>query len=270
MSVLTFLLAPMIACLVLTGIHTYLGIHVVARGVIFVDIALAQSAALGLTLALLFGFEPESQVAYTFALGFTSLTALFFAYFKEKRIPQEAIIGVTFAVFSAVGILLMSNLPHGAEHLQYLLSGNILWVTWPQIAKTAIIYSVLGLVHYKFRHQFLAASMEATEAKQMGMSITLWDLFFYLSFGLVITSSVQMGGILLVFSFLIVPALCSMLFFTSLWHRLVFSWGIGVIASMVGISASYFLDLPTGPAIVAAFGALFVLSFVMKRLCFQR
>ncbi|MCL5123431.1 MAG: metal ABC transporter permease, partial [Deltaproteobacteria bacterium] len=193
MNAFTFLLPALLACLVLTGIHTYLGIHVISRGVIFVDIALAQLAALGMTAALLFGFEPQSQAAYFFALGATVFGAVFFAYFRDDKVPQEAVIGITFAVSSAVGILLADRLPHGMEHLKYVLAGDILWVNWAQLIKTAIIYSGIGVFHYLLRRRFLLVSTNPKEAKRRGMKIWLWDLLFYLSFGLVITSSVQMA-----------------------------------------------------------------------------
>lgn len=265
MSGFYFLLPAFLACLILTGIHTYLGIHVITRGVIFVDIALAQIAALGMTVAFLIGFPPESQTAYFFALGFTFLGAFFFAYFRDDKIPQEAIIGVSFAVSSALAILLADAIPHGSEHLKYLLSGNILWVSWPQIVKTAVIYALLGLLHYLFRRQFLLVSQSPEEAKRKGIRLWLWDLLFYLSFGLVITSSVQIAGILLVFSFLIVPALCSMLFFHDLRGRILLGWTIGLTASAAGLGASFAWDLPTGPTIVAGFGAALMLSLVLKR-----
>lgn len=265
MNAILFLLPAFAACLVLTGIHTYLGIHVISRGVIFVDIALAQIAALGMTVAFLIGLPPESEAAYFFALGFTFLGALFFAYFREKRIPQEAIIGVSFAVSSALAILAADKIPHGSEHLKYILSGNILWVTWPQIVKTAIIYALLGLLHYLFRARFLLVSTNPSEAERRGLRLWLWDLLFYISFGLVITSSVQIGGILLVFSFLIVPALCSMLFFDSLKGRILLGWLIGLVTSVGGIAASYFWDLPTGPTIVAGFGLALGSSLVVRR-----
>lgn len=261
-----FLLPPLIACLVLTGIHAYLGIHVVSRGVIFVDIALAQIAALGMTVAILFGHEPESTAAYFFALGFTSVGAVFFATFRNSKIPQEAIIGVSFAVSSAAAILIAEALPHGAEHLRYILSGNILWVTWPQIIKTAVLYTFLGGFHFLMREKFLLMSLHPEEAARRGLSLWKWDLLFYLSFGLVITSSVQIGGILLVFSFLIVPALCSLLFSESLRGRLLLGWFIGALVSSAGIAASYRWDMPTGPTIVAGFGAVLVLSLLVKRM----
>ena len=266
MSALVFLLPAFAACLVLTGIHTYLGIHVIGRGVIFVDIALAQIAALGMTIAFLIGFPPESQNAYFFGLGFTCLAALFFAYFRNDRIPQEAMIGVSFAVSSAVAILLADRIPHGSEHLKYILSGNILWVSWPLIAKTSAIYLALGLFHYFLRKKFLLVSMDPEGARKRGLKIWLWDLLFYVSFGLVITSSVQIAGILLVFSFLIVPALCSMLFFEGLRARIFLGWGIGAATSLTGIAASYFWDLPTGPTIVAGFGMALLASLGIKRL----
>ena len=272
MSIITLLFPAFLACLVLTGIHTYLGIHVITRGVIFVDIALAQIAALGMIVALSLGFSPESQAIYFFGLGFTCLGALFFAYFREEHLPQEAIVGVSFAVSSALAVLVANGLPHGSEHIKDILSGNILWVQWGQILKTAILYSLLGFFHFRFRKNFLLVSRDAAEAKRQGLKIWFWDLLFYLSFGVVITSSVQMAGILLVFSFLIVPALCSMLFFQGLQGRIFFGWVIGTLTSVAGIAASYFWDLPTGPAIVTGFGVALGLCLLYhggKRLCLR-
>lgn len=265
MNGIAFLLPAFIACLVLTGIHTYLGMHVIKREIIFLDIALAQIAALGITVGHLWHFEPDSTAAYLFALGFTSLGALFFTFVKSKRVPQEAIIGVAFAVSSALGILVADHLPHGGEHLKYILSGNILWVTWPQILKTALIYGLIGLFHYYYRAQFWRLSGEMGDSAGKN-GVKRWDLFFYLSFGLVITSSVQMGGILLVFSFLIVPALCSVLFFSALRSRLCFGWAVGSGSSLIGIGLSYSLDWPTGPAIVATFGLVLTMCFLIRAL----
>lgn len=264
MMTLSFLLPAFLACLVLTGIHTYLGIHVISRGVIFVDIALAQIAALGMTVAFLLGFSPESQTAYFFGLGFTVIGSLFFAFFREERVPQEAIIGVSFAVSSALAVLLADRIPHGSEHLKFILTGNILWVSWPQIVKTAVIYALLGFFHYFYRRSFLLVSTDPARARREGRKVWLWDLLFYLSFGLVITSSVQIGGILLVFSFLIVPALCSLLFCSSLRGRLLLGWVIGAVTSLAGLAVSYLGDLPTGAAIVALFGLSLILSMMVR------
>lgn len=264
MNAVELLLPSFAACLVLTGIHTYLGIHVISRGVIFVDIALAQIAALGMTVAFLIGFGPESQTAYFFALGFTFLGALFFAYFRDRRIPQEALIGVSFAVSSAAAILLADRIPHGSEHLKYILAGNILWVSWAQVIKTAVIYLILGTLHFFVRGKLILISTNPEEAERKGLKVWFWDLVFYLSFGIVITSSVQIGGILLVFSFLIVPALCSLLFFEDLKRRIFLGWIVGAATSAAGIAASFFWDLPTGPAIVAGFGAALLVSFLVR------
>ncbi len=270
MTEFLFLLPAFLACVVLTGIHTYLGIHVISRGVIFVDIALAQIAALGMMVAFYFGFEPESQVTYFFALTFTFIGALFFAFFRDERLSQEALIGVSFAVSSALAILLASQLPHGSEHLKFILSGNILWTSWPLILKTAVIYLLLGLFHYFIREKLLLISTNPGEARRRGYKIWLWDLVFYISFGLVITSSVQMGGILLVFSFLIVPASCATLFFTKLRNKIFFGWAVGILTSMAGIAASFFYDLPTGPAIVTGFGIALALCIAVRTLLSRR
>lgn len=266
MSALSFLLPSFLACLVLTGIHTYLGIHVIHRGVIFVDIALAQMAALGMTVAFLLGFPEESQTVYFFGLGFTFLGALGIACFRDDKVPQEAIIGVSFAVSSALVILLADILPHGSEHVKYLLSGNILWVSWATLLKTSLIYALLGGIHFYLRRPLLLVSSNLAEAKRQRLKIWVWDLVFYLTFGMVITSSVQIGGILLVFSFLIVPALCALLFVDSLKKRLLLGWFLGALTSLVGLILSYRLDLPTGPAIVTVFGVALVSSLMISRM----
>jgi zinc/manganese transport system permease protein len=264
MEALLFLLPAFTACLVLVGIHTYLGIHVITRGIIFLDIALAQIAAVGLTFAFLLGFHPDGSIAYATALGFTFLAAVLFSLIRNLKVSLEAIIGITFVVASAVSILLADRIPHGVEHLKHILSGNILWVTGPQILKTAIIYSVLGLFHFIFRNKFLMASNELASAHQNNSRIWLWDFLFYVTFGIVITSSVQIAGILLVFSFLIMPALCCMLFFTDMKKRILLGWALGLFASIVGITASWFLDIPTGPSIVAVLGIAVILSFIIR------
>ena len=270
MNEFLFLLPAFVACLVLTGIHTYLGIHVIARGVIFVDIALAQIAALGMTVAMLAGFELESQTAYFFGLGFTLLGACFFAFFRDDRLPEEALIGVSFAASSALAVLIADRIPHGSEHLKFILNGNILWVGWGQILKTAIIYSILGFFHYRWRRPFLLVSNNPVEAHKQGLRLWLWDLFFYASFGVIITSSVQIGGILLVFSFLIVPGLVSLLFYDDLQRRLILGWGVGMAVSVAGIALSYYGDFPTGAAIVATFGVFLAGAVVIRKAsCFH-
>ncbi len=251
MNILFFLLPALIASLILTAIHTYLGIHVIRRNIIFIDIALAQLAALGFTVAAGLGFEPGTLVAYLFGLGFTFLGGMFFTLFRREEFPQEAIIGVVFAVSAALAILVADRIPHGAEHIKFILSGNILWVSWSQIVKTLIIYCLLGAFFWIAHHRFLS-------------NVWLWDLLFYLSFGLVITSSVQIAGVLLVFAFLIVPALCSALFCTRFRDRLFLGWTIGSIVSLVGIGLSYQFDFPTGPMIVATFGGSLVVSLLLR------
>src|SRR5205085_11326653 len=215
-SVLTFLAAPFVASLILIGIHAYLGVHVVERGVTFVDLSLAQIAALGATIALLLpitGGDPHSPISYWVSLGFTFLGAFVFSTIRSRRarIPQEAIIGICYAVASAAAILAMSKATSESEHLKDMLVGNILAVSWPEVGKTAILYGVIGLFHYIFRHKFLAISMDHKKADAEGISIKLWDFLFYASFGFVVTSSVSIDGVLLVFFYLIVPSVAALL-----------------------------------------------------------
>src|SRR5467141_4079099 len=214
MAILPFLLAPFLASLILTGIHAYLGVHVVERGVIFVDLALAQIAALGATVAILVGMNPHGGTSYWISLGFTFLGAAIFALARTRRghIPQEAFIGIAYAVASAAAILVMSKATGETEHLKDMLVGNILAVSWPEVTKTALLYGGVGLFHFIFRRNFLLISMDPKAAEAKGLSIRLWDFLFYASFGFVVTSSVAIAGVLLVFCYLIVPSVGAMLF----------------------------------------------------------
>src|SRR5215470_9204634 len=198
MEILPFLLAPFLASLILTGIHAYLGVHVVERGVIFVDLALAQIAALGATVAILIGMDPHAQGAYWLSLAFTFVGAAIFALARTRRghIPQEAFIGIAYAVASAMAILLMSKATVETEHLKDMLVGNILAVSKHEVLKTAALYGVIGLFHYVFRKKFLMISMNHDEAERSGMNVKLWDFLFYASFGFVVTSSVAIAGVL--------------------------------------------------------------------------
>src|SRR5882724_2248788 len=216
-AMLAFLLPPFVASLILTGIHAYLGVHVVERGVIFVDLSLAQIAALGATIALLMPIsngDPHAPVVYWISLAFTFMGAFVFSTIRSKRgrIPQEAIIGICYAVASAASILAMSKATSESEHLKDMLVGNILAVSWAEVTKTAILYGAIGAFHYVFRRRFLAISMDPQRAEAEGLSIKAWDFLFYASFGFVVTSSVSIAGVLLVFCYLIVPSVGAMLF----------------------------------------------------------
>src|SRR5260370_261450 len=214
MEILPFLLAPFVASLILTGIHAYLGVHVVERGVIFVDLALAQIAALGATVAIVAGMDPHGRAAYWISLAFTFLGAGIFAFARSSRghIPQEAFIGIAYAVASATAILLMSKATGETEHLKDMLVGNILSVCWPEVRKTALLYGAIGVFHFVFRKRFLAISMNHGKAERSGVNVRFWDFLFYASFGFVVTSSVAIAGVLLVFCYLIVPSVGAMLF----------------------------------------------------------
>ena len=271
---LEFLAAPFAASLILTGIHAYLGLHVVERGVIFVDLSLAQIAALGATFAMLLPFsagDPHSPGVYWFSLGFTFIGAAVFSlvHSQRARVPQEAIIGISYAVASAAAILAMSQSTAQGEHLKDMLVGNILAVSWHDVRKTALLYAAIGLFHWIFRRRFLAISLDAQKAAAEGLSVRWWDFLFYASFGFVVTSSVSMAGVLLVFSYLIVPSVAAMLFATTVGGRLAIGWTMGAIVSLVGMYLSVVYDLPTGATIVCTFGiALIVMALgrvVLKR-----
>lgn len=265
---LQLMLVPFLACVVLVLIHSYLGIHVLARGVIFVDIALAQIAALGTTVALLAGFEAEAPQAYVCSLAFTFVGAAIFALSRSlrERVPQEAFIGITYAVASAAAILVIdrSDSGHGAEQVREILVGNLLTVTPRHVAITAGIYAVVGAFHAVFRKRFLAISFDKDSPEQKTTGAMLWDLAFYMSFGFVITSSVQIAGVLLVFSFLIVPAVFAAMFANGLKARLLLSWAFGIVVAAAGTLGALQLDMPTGATIVVTFGLALALASVAR------
>jgi zinc/manganese transport system permease protein len=271
MEILPFLLMPFLASLILTGIHAYLGVHVVERGVIFVDLALAQIAALGATVAILLGMDPHTGATYWISLGFTFLGAVIFSLLRVRkaRIPQEAIIGIAYAVASAAAILAMSKATSETEHLKDMLVGNILAVSGREVGRTALLYGAIGLFHFVFRRKFLLISMNPGQAESQGISTRLWDFLFYASFGFVVTSSVAIAGVLLVFCYLIVPSVGAMLFADQIGRRLAIGWTMGTLVSGLGVYLSVALDLPTGATIVCTFGGvltlMFLLHFVLHR-----
>jgi zinc/manganese transport system permease protein len=272
MEILQFLILPFLASLILTGIHAYLGVHVVERGVIFVDLALAQIAALGATTAILIGMDPHGTSAYWMSLGFTFVGAGIFTFVRsrQKRIPLEAFIGITYAVASAAAIIAMSKATGETEHLKDMLVGNILAVSRHDVIKTALLYGAIGLFHFIFRKRFLAISLSHNSAEsQPEMNVRLWDFLFYASFGFVVTSSVAIAGVLLVFCYLVVPSVGAMLFADRIGTRLAIGWTMGTLVSALGCYCSVFFDTPTGATIVCTFGAVLVVMAAAKALFFR-
>jgi len=271
LTVLQFLAAPFVASLILTGIHAYLGVHVVERGVIFVDLSLAQIAALGATIALLLPFsggDPHSPEVYWVSLLFTFIGAAIFSTIrmKDSRIPLEAIIGICYAVASAAAILAMSKATSESEHLKDMLVGNILAVSWHEVTTTALLYGAIGIFHYVFRRQFLTISRSHHNPEATGLRYRFWDFLFYASFGFVVTSSVSIAGVLLVFCYLIVPSVAAMLYAENIGPRLAIGWTMGTIVSALGVWLSLQLDLPTGATIVCTFGLVLILMAAVRPL----
>ena len=271
-AIFQFLAPAIAASLIIAGIHAYLGLHVVERGVIFVDLSLAQIASLGAAIAVWQGYDAHGPAIYWSSLVFTLIGAVIFAVIKghEARIPQEAIIGISYAVASAAVILTLSQATGEAEHLRDMLVGNILSVQWPEVWLTGAIYLVIGLFHYVFRKRFLDISMDAQAAAARGISVRFWDFLFYASFGFVVTRSVAIAGVLLVFCYLIVPSVGGMLFSGRIGPRLAIGWVMGVVVSMLGMYFSVQFDLPTGATIVCTFGLALALMAAVRPLILRK
>lgn len=257
---MTWMLLPIIACAIIVLTLGWFGLHVLEREVIFVDLALAQVAALGTTWAVFLGHEPDSSTAFAMGLLFTAIGSAAFAATRvfEERVPQEAIIGIAYAVSAASGMLLIhfADDPHGAEKLEHLLVGNIVWVQNADIALLAGACGTVGLFQFVFRKQFLAISYKTAEAGNPAF----WDLLFYLSFGLALTSIVAVSGVLLVFSYLVIPAVIARLLVTGVMRRLLVGWAVGLTVSVAGVAVSY--THPTGPVIVTFFGILLLVTLI--------
>jgi zinc/manganese transport system permease protein len=253
-------------CIPLVGMFSYLGLHVVKREIIFVDLALAQIAALGTLIAFMFGIPLHTGGSYWFSVALTAIAAVVFTLcrFRESRVPQEAIIGLAYAIAAAVAILLIDKAPHGAEHVKEILIGSILWVEWRTVVLIALVYAAVGVFHYAFRRNFLLISENPEGAARAGVNVRLWDFLFYLSFGFVITLSVSTAGVLLVFVFLVAPAVMAMMITGRLWYQLLFGWLLGLFTSGIGLIISYLGNLSAGPTVIVGYAvALLIVGAVV-------
>lgn len=261
-----FVQIGILVSLVLAGIHAYLGFHVVSRGVIFVDLSLAQAAAFGYVIAIFAGVGEHSLQSYFVSLSFTLLAALLVAVSRTRddRIPQEAFIGIIYAGFAALSVLALAHHAEGMETIQEISNGSILTCTIPELLTIAVLYSAVGLVHYMFRDKFFTISENRKDAVASGMNVVFWDFLFYATFGIVVTSSVHIAGVLLVFSLLVIPPVIALLFTQSKGKRLAIGWTVALVGALTGIHFSLFLDLPTGPSIMVALISILVIASLIR------
>ena len=256
---------PIVACILLPWLLVYLGLHVVQRGIIFIDIAMAQMASLGICLAVLLHVDLESWTTFGIALAFTLVGAGIFSVTGKRasQIPQEAVIGISYVVAAAAAVLLLSRAAEGDEEIKNMLVGNILLVSPREVWERFGLFIAVGILHFAFRKNFLLVSFNRDGAYQQGLHVRWWDFLFYALFGLVVTSFVRIAGVLLVFTYLIVPAVCGINLARRIGNRLLIGWIIALLGGIAGLFFSYWLDLPSGAAIVCTFGALLILiSFV--------
>src|SRR5213596_907027 len=256
---------PALACILLPWLLVYLGLHVVQRGIIFVDIAMAQMASLGICVALLFRLDLHGWTTFFIALSFTLLGGAIFSLTGKRasKIPQEAIIGIAYVVAAAAAVLLLSRAAEGDEEIKQMLVGNILLVTPAEVWKCFALFVAVGVFHFTLRRSFLLVSFDRDRAYQKGLRVRWWDFLFYAVFGLVVTSFVRIAGVLLVFSYLIVPAVCGINLATRISRRLLIGWVIAWVGGIAGLFLSFWWDLPSGAAIVCTFGAILILiSFI--------
>ena len=252
---------PIVACVLLPWLLVYLGLHVVKRGIIFIDIAMAQMASVGICVAVLFHLNLQSWSTFAIALGLTFVGAAVFSVTGKRtsQIPQEAVIGISYVVAAAAAVLLLSRAAEGDEQIKQMLVGNILLVSPQEVWKCFALFAAVGIFHFVLRRNFLLVSFDRDGAYQKGLRVRWWDFLFYAVFGLVVTSFVRIAGVLLVFSYLIVPAVCGINLAQRIANRLLIGWFIALLGGVVGLFLSFWWDLPSGAAIVCTFGALLIL-----------
>ena len=251
---------PVVACVLLPWLLVYLGLHVVQRGIIFIDIAMAQMASLGICVAVLLRLDLESPATFAIALGFTGVGAAIFSFTgkRESKVPQEAVIGIAYVVAAAASVLLLSRAAEGDEEIKNMLVGNILLVTPTDVWKCLGLFALVGAFHFAFRKKFMLVSFDREAAFQQGLRVRLWDFLFYASFGFVVTSFVRIAGVLLIFTYLIVPAVCGINLAGNFRNRLLIGWVLSLVGGIAGLFLSFYFDLPSGAAIVCTFGALLI------------
>lgn len=261
---------PAIACVVLSIIFTYFGIHVLRREIIFVDLSLAQLAALGTTVAFVMDMEPDSVASLVLSLVFVLIGAAFFAFIRvlSPRVSQEAVIGIVYVVGASLAILVVDRSPHGAEHIKNALNGSILWLTGMDVLKLTLVTILVAGVHWVYRKKFFELS--AIRHDNASSNRVLGDFIFYLTLGLVIVFSVKTAGVYLIFTFLIIPAVCGVLLADSLVMQFIFGATVGVVGSIAGLVLSFYYDLPTGAALVCFFGAIFLAFLVAGKILGER
>jgi zinc/manganese transport system permease protein len=266
---LIFLAPPIVACILLAGILSYFGNHILSRGIIFIDIAVAQIAALGTMIGILLGYAEESVNVQLISYGFSIVVISFFALIKTDRkvLPQEAIIGIFYCITLGVALLLAEKIPGGSNFITKTITGNILWVTWDKILYCAIIFAIIGLIHVFLGKRLQKISVSANDTGYSSVSNKIIDLVFYITFGIVIVKSVPIQGIFLVFILLVAPAAIVKLFTENWTKRIIWSWIIGTIGSIAGMYISYVYNISNGPAIVCLLGiSVFILSFIKIKL----
>lgn len=261
---LPFFRTALIASLVLAGIHAYLGYHVVRRGVIFVDLALAQMAALGVAAGIVLNVHDSPLASYLLAFGMTLVGAASFAWLRrqERRVPLEAFIGIVFATAQAMVFLVLEKSPAGPEHLKETLVGTLFTVAPDKVAKTAVLYAAVGVAHFLLRRPFFEITNDPQGAASRGRRLFAWDFLFYAIFGLVVTSSVQIAGVLLVFGLLVIPSVAGLMATGRPGLALAIGWSFGFLASFAGLLASLRFDTPAAPTILVSLTTLLIATGV--------
>ncbi|MFC1477127.1 metal ABC transporter permease [candidate division KSB1 bacterium] len=271
LDIILFLAPPITICILFAGILSYFGNHILTRGIIFIDIALAQIAALGTMIGLLLGFAEGARSLEIISLVFTLAIISVFAMtkFEKQVIPQEAIIGIIYGLGLGLATLLSEKIPGGSNFITKTITGNILWVTWDQVFWTFLLFAAIAVLHVLLRKHFVKISESRENLPYSIGKVRFYELIFYITFSIVVVRAVPIGGIFLVFTLLIAPTAMATLFTQNWTARFIWSWIIGILGSMAGIYISYTFNISNGPAIVCMLGVfVFIMAFI--RICTYR
>ena len=262
LETLNFLSIQIVLLAVVTSVHTYLGLHVIRRGIVFSDLSLDQLAALGIIIGIGLGIQGGSTASYLVSFVAVLLGSFLLAYIKpkNKKIPHEAVIGIIYGLALVASIMVADKFSGGAAYVTQTLAGTMLWVSWPLVFVTVVVYVILSVFHYRFRDKFIAI----TEGSSGLQNENGWDLLFFISLGMITVLIVPIAGVLLAYGFLMIPAAIATLFTKDWGLALKIGWGVGFVASMAGLFSSYFFNLPYGPTLVLSLGLFFIGALVYK------
>ncbi len=261
-EVWSFFSVQLVLIAVVLVLHTYMGLHVIRRTIIFCDLVLAQLAAFGALVGIALGIQYATAGSYVFPMLTVLVGSVLLAAINPRTplIPREAVIGIMFAMALIASLLLGDKLSGGGAHVTKTLVGSMLWVNWTLVGVTVVVYVLLMVFHFRFRHKFIGL----TDNPEAVRHRRFWDFLFFATQGVITVLIVPIAGVLLAYAFLMIPATIAAMFSKGWLRAVVLGWSVGFAACVLGLVLSYNANLPYGPTLVLALGVCFLGAVVIR------